>query len=132
MAESQDVADLVREVSEPQVDEAGLPRGWHDRKQSYVAGLRTASDQAVAISLADKLHNLWSINETLLAGIDVFTSGPDHRGLSAGPDDQRWFYRSVLETTRPRSDARLEPMRARLVAEIDRFEALVTGLDGSS
>ena len=118
-----EVADRVLEVTEDRCDEDGRPLPWRARKERYVARLHTASDEAVAISLADKLHNLWCINETLLGGIDVFTSGPDHRALSAGPGAQRWFYRAVLDASRTHTDPRLVPLRDRMEQELERFEA---------
>jgi (p)ppGpp synthase/HD superfamily hydrolase len=120
------VANRVLEVTEQKYDEAGNPRLWKDRKVRYIDHLRTASPEAVAISLADKLHNLWSINEALAQGSDVFATAPGRRALSGGPAEQRWFYRAVLEATAPHDDPRLAPLRARLEVEYDRFEHLTT------
>lgn len=69
------------------------------------------------------------MNQALEAGIDIFTDGPTHRGLSAGPAAQRWFFRTVLEASESFTDPRLEPMRERLRQEIERFERL-TGDEG--
>lgn len=119
------VAGLVEAVSEQKVDAEGNKRSWRDRKEGYIARLRDSTPEAVAISLADKLHNLWSMNETLLSGIDVFTDGPHRKAFSAGPEAQRWFFKAVLAASRVHSDPRLEPMRARLTEEIDRFCTLI-------
>ena len=117
----QDVADLVMEVTESKFDDDGKVRRWKDRKIGYIEKLAGASDQAHAISLADKIHNLWSINETLNTGVNVFKSGPGRKALGANPEEQLWFYSNVLEATRSGSDTRLNPMRDRLATEIGRF-----------
>ncbi|MEM1125280.1 MAG: HD domain-containing protein [Bacteroidota bacterium] len=124
------VADRVMEVTEQKYDEDGQPRSWQARKEGYVAQLRTASAGGVAISLADKLHNLWTMDESLCRGIDIFTSTPTRRALSAGPDRQRWFHRAVLEVSRRHDDPRLAPLRQRMEAELVRFEQLVAELPG--
>ncbi len=118
-----EVADLVQEVSEDKLDKNGKPRSWKERKLGYIARLSTGTDRAHAISLADKIHNLWSINETLASGENVFESSADRKGLSAGPIEQLWFYTEVLAATRNGSDQRLLPMQARLEVELDRLTA---------
>jgi len=61
------VTNLVLDVSEPKQDAAGRSLPWQARKDAYIAHLRTAPVEAAAVSLADKLHNLWTVNETLAA-----------------------------------------------------------------
>lgn len=117
-----EVEQLVAAVSEQKLDAAGQQRPWRDRKEDYVTTLRTAPAQAVAISLADKLHNLWSINQSLMAGESLFTTGPNRTSLNAGPEAQQWFHRAVLDASTTIDDPRLVPMRERLRREIDRFE----------
>lgn len=124
----QEVADRVLAVTEQRYDESGNRRRWKDRKVGYVDHLRNAPNEAVAISLADKLHNLWSINESLGQGIDVFEATPERRALTGGPAEQRWFYRSVLEATARHDDPRLAPLRARFEEELHRFERLAEAL----
>ena len=119
-----EVADCVLEVTEEKYDEHGNFRKWTPRKIGYIERIKTGSVRAAAISIADKLHNLYSINQSLAKGIDVFSSGPTRRRLSAGPDRQRWFYHSVYEATSHHNDMRLPPMRLELRAEMDRFDQL--------
>lgn len=116
---------LVEGVSEQKFDDQGRWRSWHDRKQDYVAQLRAGVAPAAAISLADKQHNLWSMNEGLASGLDIFTNGPNRRALSAGPEDQLWFHQAVVAASLNHSDPRLEPMRVRLAREIDRFRKMI-------
>ena len=121
----EEVVAIVATVTEQKRDATGAPRGWRARKEGYLAQLRAGTPEAAAVSLADKLHNLWSMNESVSRGIDVFTSAPGRRALSAGPAEQRWFYHAVLEATAPHDDPRLGTLRYRLTDEIERFEGLV-------
>jgi (p)ppGpp synthase/HD superfamily hydrolase len=111
-----EVAQLVARVSEQKVGPEGTLRSWRDRKDDYVAALRDGSPEAVAISLADKIHNVWSMTQSLVNGEPIFDV------LSAGPDEQIWFHRAVLDASRAHDDPRLVPMRQRLEHEIDRLE----------
>lgn len=122
-----EVAGRVHEVSERKFDDRGRWRPWQDRKDDYVKALASASPQAVAISLADKLHNVWTMNRAIERGIDVFSDAPGRRRLVAGPERQAWFIRAVLEASSAAVDPRLEPLRAALRDELRRFEEL-TGL----
>ncbi len=110
-----EVAQLVARVSEQKTDADGRLLPWRERKEGYVAGLREGRPEAMAISLADKIHNLWSMSQSLENGEDIFAA------LSAGPDAQLWFHRAVLEASRVHDDPRLVPMRDRLAREIDRL-----------
>ena len=118
-------AALVMDVTEPKLDQSGTPMRWQERKEVYVAHLRTAPLEAAAISLADKLHNLWTTNESIAAGIDVFRSTPERRGLSAGPAQQRWYYAAVLDATAHHTDARVAALHTAVSAQLARFEQLV-------
>lgn len=114
-----EVAQLVARVSEQKADADGRLRPWRDRKEDYVAALREGRPEALAISLADKIHNLWSMNQSLENGENIFAA------LSAGPDAQLWFHRAVLEASRAHDDPRLAPMRDRLAQEVERLEQQV-------
>ena len=122
------IAQLVLEVSEQKVDALGNKQKWKARKLGYIDGLKKHSIEAAAISLADKIHNLWSMNETLKKGVDVFETTPTRKGLSEGPAEQRWFYNAVYEATLHHQDSRLEPMRALFKEELMRFEGLTKNL----
>lgn len=123
------IAGLVFEVTEEKYDEMGKKRTWRERKQGYLDGLTAASMEAIAISVADKLHNIWTINEAIARGIDPFITSEHWRGLNAGPEDQHWFYSSVLEVSERYEDERLVPMRRKLALEIERFVDF-TGVSG--
>ena len=112
-----EVARRVAQVSEQKLDEEGRMRPWRDRKEDYLESLRTGTPEAMAISLADKIHNLWSITQSLDAGEPIFEA------LSGGAEAQHWFHKAVLEASTHHDDPRLEPMRDRLRSELERFEA---------
>ena len=118
------VAMLVTEVTEEKFDAAGRHRSWRERKEEYIAGIRTHSVRAAAISLADKQHNLWNINQSLERGIDVYANAVHRRGLSSGPAQQHWFHAEVLAASECHDDPRLMPMRGALAHEIKRFGVL--------
>ena len=120
-----EVARLVAQVSEQKLDDAGTMRPWRARKEDYLDGLRTGTPEAAAISLADKIHNLWSINQSLAAGEPIFAA------LSEGAEAQHWFHRAVLEASTHHDDLRLVPMRERLRQEIDRLEARIETTDAA-
>ena len=115
------VVRIVEAVSEPKQDGDGAWLPWRVRKEAYLASLAAGPIEAVAVSLADKLHNAFSMASSLTAGIDIFTSAPGRRALSAGPAEQRWFFEAVLGLSEEADDPRLIPLRDRLRQEIDRF-----------
>lgn len=115
-----EVARLVAQVSEQKLDDNGEMRPWRARKEDYLESIRTGRPEAAAISLADKIHNLWSITQSLETGEDILSA------LSGDAEAQRWFHRAVLEASTHHDDPRLDPMRDRLQSELDRFE---TALD---
>ncbi len=116
------VADRVRGVTEPKIGDDGHFLPWRFRKETYVRTLRAGSTESMAISLADKLHNVWTMNQGIEAGLDIFGDGPE--ALSAGPPEQRWYFHAVLAASDRFDDPRLEPMRVRLREEVARFERL--------
>ncbi len=111
-----EVTQLVVQVSEQKLDDEGEMRPWRARKEGYLDNIRTGSPEATAISLADKIHNLWSIVQSIEAGEDIFAA------LSGDAEAQHWFHQSVLDASRHHDDPRLAPMRARLGTEIERFQ----------
>lgn len=118
------VAELVNEVTERKLDEMGVARSWAARKADYVEHLRDASTGAVAISLADKLHNLWSLNQTLEKDRELFTGRGGSGPFNAGPGDSLRFFEDVLKASMLCRDARLKPLQDAVSAELHRFRRL--------
>ncbi|MEQ8765060.1 MAG: HD domain-containing protein [Planctomycetota bacterium] len=86
------VAHLVQSVT---YDEPDAP--WHDRKKQYIGHIAHAEPESVAISAADKTHNLRSLLGEAPA---IF----DH--MNAPKKDQQWYYRSVFEAIEARLTAK--------------------------
>jgi len=118
-----EVARLVAQVSEQKLDDDGQMRPWRARKEDYLDSIRAGRPDAAAISLADKVHNLWSITQSLEAGEDIFSA------LSGDAEAQQWFHEAVLEASTHHDDPRLDPMRERLQTELDRYEAVLRSAD---
>lgn len=79
------VADIVAAVSE----DGSL--AWEERKQAYVASVREASEEAKAVSIADKIHNM----ESLLAALDEQGEALWAK-FNRGKDKKLWFEKEML------------------------------------
>ncbi|ULE33990.1 HD domain-containing protein [Mycobacterium sp. IDR2000157661] len=104
----QEVADIVEECSDTVI----TPKPpWRERKERYIAHLGTASDSAIRVSTADKLDNARAILR------DLRRFGPDvwRRFNNEDPHQHLWYYRSLLEVYRSRSDSWLVDELARVI-----------------
>lgn len=83
--------DSVARVVEECSDSFGAPRPpWRERKQAYLDRLEAASDAALHVSLADKLHNMRTIV------VDYRELGePLWDRFNAGRDEVLWYYGSL-------------------------------------
>jgi (p)ppGpp synthase/HD superfamily hydrolase len=108
------VATVVEECS----DSFGEPKPpWRERKQAYLERLERASEAALAVSLADKLHNMRTIV------VDYRAVGERlWDRFNAGCEDVLWYYRSLAEAF-----ARLRPgpLATELTAAVAELERLV-------
>jgi (p)ppGpp synthase/HD superfamily hydrolase len=103
-----DVADIVEECS----DTVMAPKPpWRERKERYIAHLATASDSTVRVSMADKLDNARAILR------DLRRHGPAvwKRFTTDDPHQHLWYYRSLLEVYRQRSDSWLIDELSRVI-----------------
>lgn len=113
------VAELVAHSSEVKTDEHGRKRAWIDRKSDHLATLREVPAGARAIVLADKLHNLISIDLDLRAGRAVWNE------FHAGRDQVVWYYRTIIATCAGDSaDSRLQQIAARCREALEGIETL--------
>jgi (p)ppGpp synthase/HD superfamily hydrolase len=110
-----EVATLVDWVSE---QDKSLP--WSERKAAYLERLARAPEQARAISLADKIHNLQSLIRALDAGESIWGV------FNSGPREKLDYYRRVLAICADSADPRLRamsdearPLLERLAAAVD-------------
>jgi len=108
------IADVVAACSEHKLDGEGRKRPWIDRKRDHLEALAGAPVEALAVVLADKLHNLVAIACDLRDGRPVWSI------FNAGRADVLWYYRTTVE--RSGGDPRLEPLARkcrRILAEIE-------------
>ncbi len=99
------VADLVAHCSEVKTDARGRKRPWIDRKRDHLAALADAPPLAIAVVLADKLHNLVSI------ACDLRENCPVWSLFHADRDQVLWYYRATIDLSGA-GDPRLEKLAA--------------------
>jgi (p)ppGpp synthase/HD superfamily hydrolase len=89
------VANTVRECSDTVV----TPKPpWRERKENYIDHLSEASDSALLVSLADKLHNAHAILRDFRAHGDKLWQ----RFNAKDPDDHLWYYQSLFKVYKKR------------------------------
>ena len=119
------VAELVAWCSEIKLDDQGRKRPWIDRKRDHLAALADAPRQALAVFLADKLHNLVSIACDLRDGRPVWSLFHAERAQVL------WYYRAVLDCAGP-DDLLLRPLAdecRRVLARIEAPDDALTDVD---
>lgn len=95
------VLEIVVSCTDTPADyEGGEKPDWRARKQTYLDHLAHATPGGRRVSLADKLYNA----RDLLA--DVRREGPSTWArFNAGPQEQLWYHRSILEAMRAAGQA---------------------------
>lgn len=97
----ENVADIVDGCTDTY--ETPKPR-WRQRKEQYLAHLRTASPSIRRVSLADKLHNARTILVDLRSqGAQVWLR------FNGGEAGSLWYYRSLVQIFQELSSSDLEP-----------------------
>jgi (p)ppGpp synthase/HD superfamily hydrolase len=108
------VAHIVRGCSDVTPDQFvdGRKPPWTDRKRAYLEHLQHVDQTVLLVSLADKLHNARSLR------LDLDEQGESvWARFNAGPEEQLWYYRSLVEVF----DRRVAgPLPRRLVDELRR------------
>jgi (p)ppGpp synthase/HD superfamily hydrolase len=107
-----DVAKIVDECSDTVV----TPKPpWRQRKEDYIRHLDEASDSTIRVSMADKLDNARAILR------DLRRHGPQvwQRFNTSDPHEHLWYYRSLLEVYRRRSDSWLVDELARVIQTLE-------------
>jgi (p)ppGpp synthase/HD superfamily hydrolase len=112
-----DVADLVAYCSEQKTDAEGRKRPWIDRKRDHIAALTGAPVEAHAVILADKLHNLISIEIDLREGRPVWSQ------FHADRNQVLWYYRQAIEVCAA-TDPRLVSLTSRAQEVLNTVEFL--------
>lgn len=81
----EEVVEIVRVVSE----DKSLP--WEERKKKYIEAVRLGSDEAKAVSTADKIHNVKSV----LGAYEV-VGEPLWQQFNRGKAQKLWFEEEML------------------------------------
>ena len=93
----EEVEKIVRECS----DTFETPKPpWLERKKKYIAGLQHASQEALLVSLADKLDNL----RGMLRDYGTVKDELWDRFRTKSAEDQFWYYGTLLEVYERRID----------------------------
>jgi len=112
------VARMVEGLSDTLAEDHDKKEGWDERKNAYLARLRTEPEDVLVISVADKLYNARSILD------DLKVIGPAVWGrFKRGPKDQLWYFRELLGIFEPRIQSRMVGELKRVVDEISRLVA---------
>ncbi len=107
------VCHLVADLSETKFDSAGQPRPWCIRKEEHLEHLRHASPDALALALADKLHNLSTMLLDLEADPDIWSR------FNSSPKELLWYYRAAADLAS--SNGIDEERIQRLANEVERL-----------
>jgi (p)ppGpp synthase/HD superfamily hydrolase len=110
------VEETVRNCSEVKNDAAGRKRPWIDRKRDHLEALAGAPTATRAVVLADKLHNLMSIELDLDAGCPVWSL------FSADRPRVLWYYHAAIDLCAG-DDLRVQPLADACRAVLLRIEA---------
>jgi (p)ppGpp synthase/HD superfamily hydrolase len=114
-----DVAGIVRDLSDSLVDTTAgqIKEPWRLRKERYIDHLSQAPKRSLLVSAADKLHNARCIlADYRREGADVWD-----RFNERNPEQQLWYYRSLIDVFRNRLDSPLTDELTRTVDELERL-----------
>lgn len=111
------VAATVAACSEIKLDAEGRQRPWIDRKRDHLHAMAGLEITARAVILADKLHNLVSIE------LDLDEGRPVWKAFNAGRDQVLWYYRAVVDACDDEADRRVHALAQAARAAIERVEA---------
>lgn len=111
------VAATVAACSEIKHDAEGRQRPWIDRKRDHLSTMAGLDITARAVILADKLHNVVSIE------LDLNEGRPVWRAFNAGRDQVLWYYRAVIDACDDEADPRVHELAQAGRAALERVEA---------
>ena len=91
------VADIVDGCSDAKSSPGGSKPPWRSRKEAYIKHLRSASDEVLRVSIADKVHNARSIaTDQDRLGAELWTR------FSSTSEESRWYYTSLRDIYKER------------------------------
>ncbi|KAF0247345.1 MAG: guanosine polyphosphate synthetase/pyrophosphohydrolase [bacterium] len=89
---------------------------WRERKERYIAHIRTAPIETRRVSMADKLHNARSVL------IDFRQVGHEVWGrFRGGKEGTLWYYRAMVEAFRQAGNSTIVDELDRVVSELERL-----------
>lgn len=92
------VANIVMGCTDSLAEDPEDKADWRERKEDYIAHLKEVDDDALTVSLADKLHNARAIVS------DLMITGPTTWDrFNASREDILWYYNEILATGRIRN-----------------------------
>ncbi len=92
---------------------------WRERKENFIAKLKTSPPDICRVSLADKLHNArTTVSDLRTQGVDTWNK------FNGGKDGTLWYYRTMLEIYR-------ENYSGFMVVELERVVAEMVELAGA-
>ena len=92
------VADIVNGCTDGVPDNNGIKPPWKQRKESYIAHLKSAPDDVLLVSGSDKLHNARAIVSDLQnIGVKVFDR------FSSSKEQTLWYYQSLADIFKARN-----------------------------
>ncbi len=101
------VAKIVSEVSHRK------DASWREAREEYLEVLKRGSEEAVMVSVADKIHNIASH----IDGVEKYGNKFWNSFSCSSPKEHKWFYESVLEIATERLDS---PIVGELKAAVNR------------
>jgi (p)ppGpp synthase/HD superfamily hydrolase len=115
----EDVLAMVHDCTDTGPDESlEEKRPWQERKRRYIEQLGTASPASLLVVACDKRHNLQALVW------DVRTDGPSVFARFTGtPDQQIWYFESILAAIRASIPERLRLEIEDLLATLKRLVA---------
>jgi (p)ppGpp synthase/HD superfamily hydrolase len=109
--------ERVAEIVASCTDAYEIPKPpWRERKERYLAHLRTATPEARRVSLADKLYNARSILVDLDRGQEDLW-----RRFRGGKDGTLWYYRELLSIFRQHNDSPMVKELERVMQAIEKL-----------
>ncbi|MBR4835205.1 MAG: HD domain-containing protein [Thermoguttaceae bacterium] len=114
------VADIVLETSDSTTADANRKSPWRERKEAYLARLRTGLEAAALVSGCDKLDNVSSLDRALkIAGGGMLAR------FKGGSSDLIWYYESVAEILEERGTSCASELRG----AVERLKATLVELE---
>ena len=91
------VANIVDGCSDAKSSAGGSKPPWRSRKEAYIKHLRSASDDVLRVSIADKVHNARSIaTDQDRFGAELW------KRFSSTSEESRWYYTSLRDIYKER------------------------------